>query len=104
MPKSKSRKAKMASKHPATSPPPSDSKSSSKTTIKRIKIAKFVDPGTVGQERDGDGGNGVEDKDDDMPVIVDVSNIVYTLSQSCMIGEDPVLEDTKFLKLGEFSW
>jgi hypothetical protein len=85
---SKSRKAKKAPKRPATSPPPSDAKKSSNTVVKRIKVAKFVDPDTIGQETDKNRENSTEDDDDDKPVIVDVSNMVYTLSQTCMIVID----------------
>lgn len=101
---SKSRKAKKVPKRPATSPPPSDVKKCSNTVVKRIKVAKFVDPDTIGQETDKNSENSTEDDDDDKLVMVDVSNMVYTLSQTCMIGDEPVLKDTNFLKLGEFSY
>ena len=81
---SKSRRTKKASKHSATSPPPLDLKNSSKTVVKRIKIAKFVEPDTISKESNE---TGLEDKDNDRPVIANVSNMVYTISQSCMIGE-----------------
>ena len=37
-------------------------------------------------------------------VIKDVTGIEYTLTHCCMLGSDPVLEDTDFVKLGEFNY
>lgn len=61
-------------------------KEPSKSAAKRVKNAKFVYPNIVGQ-------------DDDSSVIVDVSNMAYTLSQCYMLGDNPVLEDINFSNL-----
>jgi hypothetical protein len=101
MPASNKRKASKASKRTATSSPPSNTKKTSQTAPKRPKYAKFINPDTVGKEDDE---NVLEDENDIPKAVVDVSNITYTLSQSCMIGNEAILEDTNFFKLDEFSY
>jgi hypothetical protein len=101
MPKSARIAAKAASKRPAPTPEPTANKKSTQKATKRVKQAKFQDPATLLQESKEPT---PETEDDDAPAIVDVSNEVYTLSKHYMLGPEPVLEDTAFLTLGEFSY
>jgi hypothetical protein len=101
MPKSARIAAKAASKRPAPTPEPTANKKSAQKATKRVKQNKFQDPATLLQEPKE---ATPETEDDDAPAIVDVSDIVYTLSKDYMLGPESVVEDTAFLKLGEFSY
>ena len=98
---SKSRKSQLNRKRSASSPPPSDSKKLPKIVLKRAKYTTFQDPDTVGQTSPE---KSPEVEDDGMSAIVDVSNEIYTLSQSFMLEDEAIFEDSNIYKLGEFSF
>lgn len=68
---------------------------------KRVKYAQFEDPDAVLKEGNA---NPSTEENEAGPVIANVSGMVYTLSQSIMVGEEPIYEDTNFLKLSEFNF
>jgi len=101
MPKSARIASKAASKRPAPTPEPTTNKKATEKAAKRAKQLKFIDPETLVQEPKE---ATPETEDDDAPAIIDVSDFLDTLSKHYMLGPEPVLEDTAFLKLGEFSF
>jgi hypothetical protein len=95
------RKSQSNRKRSANSPLPSHTKKLPKIVLKRAKYNTFQDPDAVGQESPE---KSPKVEDDDMPAIVDVSNMIYTLSQSFMLEDEAIFEDSNIYKLGEFSF
>jgi hypothetical protein len=99
MPASNPRKSKRNNKRPADNSSPSVPEKPPPIVLKRAKYDKFQHPDSVGQES---AESPPEVEEIDVPRVVDVSNIVYTLSQSFMLGEEAIFEDANLYKLGEF--
>jgi hypothetical protein len=104
MPTPTVRKSSRPPKRRPSSPIEQNAKRTPKATSKRVKSAKFINPNAVDKNDVADTSDTSDDVETNMDSIVDVSNNVYTVSRSCMLGTEPVYEDTDFLKLGDFSY
>ena len=99
--KQKSSKDNETSKSTSKSPKPSSASNSAVSHVTKIKIKGFIHP---------DDADSILVSDDEVvtipasEVVVDVSQITYTLQKCCMLGEVAIWEDTEFHKLDEFSY
>ena len=92
-----------------TSQTPQPCKPSAKARANASKISKpepkprvskkFINPDTIGKELTPEP---PELSPSPIEIYVDVSDVKYTLSMSCMLGATTVFTDTKKFKLGEF--
>src|SRR5437762_2623685 len=78
-----------------------NSSSAANLLLKHIKKQEFVHPDKMHEIQSTD--NEPESKATPQ-VIKDVTGIECTLTHYCILSSDPVLEDTNFVKLGEFNY
>jgi hypothetical protein len=71
------------------------------STPKRVKKSEFMHPNNSHEIHSSADEREVEAVPE---VIKDISDIEFTVTRCCILGSDPILEDTDFVKLGEFSY
>ena len=72
-----------------------------KRPAKRAKNDKFVNPDSVTPIPSPSPPPADDHAPDD---VLDVSQKEFTIARCCMLGSTPIMEDTDFVKLGEFSY
>ena len=78
--------------------------STPKPAGKRAKSTGFVNPETVKVVHDVDAADEDQDIQEVPKAVRDVSGEIFTLMKFCMLGTEAVVEDTDFIRLGEFSY
>jgi hypothetical protein len=98
------RKSSRPLKRKPSTPPRLDSDSLSLTASKRVKKANKPVPSTISLSPTLDDDSDLEIVPTPVAPVKDVSGEIFTVQKSCMMGLTPIIQDSDFIVLGEFSY